>query len=188
MDVTDNGEIVFAFEFLTDSGFSLGVSRLLDDGSIDRGFGNNGFFIRPDTFNGLVQLTPDGGVAIGFTNGDATVDDAPFNTLGIPSLILLNPDGQISSEILITPSAADINNVPNFIDVGTRSLAVDQSGNIFLSYGRASFTEVVVRVTPSGQVAGESFLNSPVFGLGNDIIFDSSDRLVVVGQNISRFV
>jgi len=183
LDITESGEIVVAFTFGTE-GFerSLGIVRLLADGSVDQGFGQNGTFTVADGRvsggqGGVVtpiQLTPDGGIAIGFnTEGD------------IPTLLLLDSAG-VPTEISLTPVD------PVFLSNRVDGLAVDSSGNIVLRYVQGFgapeiLPNVLVTLSPSGDVVSEILLDTEVLESlesSGEIVFDPNDRLVTNGARI----
>ena len=185
LDITDSGEIVVAFTFQTE-GFeeSLGIVRLLADGSLDQGFGQNGTFTVADGEisggrGGVVtpiRLTPDGGIAIGFNaEGD------------IPALLLLDSAG-VSTEIFLTPVDPSVGS--NRVD----GLAVDQSGNIVLRYVQgfggpvANLPNVLVTLSPSGDVISEILLDTEeleFLDIFSEIVLDPNNRLVTNGDSTS---
>ena len=214
VEVSDSGEITIAFTFTNPaeptefSSFgpedqSLAIVRFSDDGSFDQDFADNGFFVRggfdPGFNSGqiVVRATPDGGVAVGFTNNDLSqFDGVPFFVDGTPALLLLNSNGEVASEVALTPNLLTesgdvvVGDSPfQALFVTTDSLAVDQSGDIVLSYARSAsgsdFPDIFVRLSPAGGVEAEFFLESA--DVDNELVFDSQNRLVVVGQDITRF-
>ena len=102
----------------------------------------------------------------------------------------------MTSEVLLTPNL-DLGGVtpnPNFVvSAGTSGLAIDQSGNFVLRYARnfgfTSLPSVLVNLSPSGEVIGERLLDSGAFLAleDGDLVFDSSNRLVVAGDDLARF-
>jgi len=126
---------------------------------------------------------------------DGLTDGSPFfSTSGTPAVLLLNPDGEVAAEVEVTSSLLGVPADESVsLSTVTRSLAIDPSGDIILGYSRTSsgsvLSDVFVRLSPSGEVTGEFFLGEATEGasLENEIAFDSEGRLVVVGQDISRF-
>jgi len=177
IDVLDNGDIIFGFTFtgFTDNPAdgpvqSVAVGRLLPDGVVDQGFGDNGFFVRTlgsQTIDPLFQLTPDDGVVIAFTSD-----------LEVPSLLVLNPGGDLIAETLLTPNSEIANagsTTPNTSVISASDLAIDQNGNIVVrssrSFGFVERPSIIQVALPSA----------------NDIVFDLNNRLVVGGEDLLRF-
>ena len=206
LNVADSGAITFGFNFSTDTGGgfpvnSLAIGRLLADGSFDQGFGGGGFVVRTD-FSGTVQSTPDDGLAIGSTVTNFT-DESPLG-LSAPTLLLLNSNGDVTTEIFLTTNTdlGDVAFDPDFeVDGFTNGLAVDPSGNIALRYARSfspfsTLSDVLVTLSPSGEVLSETVLDTGAFltldtgtqlGASAEFIFDSNNRLVVAGDDLARF-
>jgi len=133
----------------------------------------------------------------------------PLDISVAPALLLLNPDGEVAADVVLIPSVEGLplgpESLVTLLSVGLDSLAVDQSGNIVLSYSRSGgisgasptgaallvpdFSDVFVTLSPSGEVEGEFFLDGgrPAEFITNDTIFDSENRLVIVGDEIARF-
>ena len=155
LDVLDNGDITLAFTLQDFFDPTFVVSRLLADGSVDRGFGDNGFFVR--SFESalrtdLFQPTPGGGSAYVFSVRGSDVD----------TLLLLNPDGVVTAETDLTLNSEILfGSLSPFSGAFTLpgDLAVDQAGNIvFTSLRRIpgpfgpfnAQSSVVQRILPSG--------------------------------------
>lgn len=190
VDVLDNGDITFAFSFpgFAGSAQTLVVSRLSASGDIDRGFGSNGFFVRTlgtDPGAPLFQQTPSGGAAIAFTS------DADVTTL----LLLDSAGDQFAETPLVIASEILLDGAASTPFTSLSDLAVDQAGNIVVTTfrtpgGFTSLPNVIQRVLPSGEVdTGFGVDGSAILGFtgATDIIFDSEDRLVVVGADRTRF-
>ena len=194
VDVLDNGGIIFGFSFLGIvngvASETVVVSRLSDDGGVDQGFGDNGFFVRSlgnILEDPLFQVTPDGGAVIAFD---------PMNTFEDSSLLLVNPDGFLIAETLLPlNSAIESDGASSTTSTLLTDLAVDQAGNIVLTTFRTegpfnSLPNVIQRVLPSGELDfGFGLDGGEILGFtgANDIIFDSQNRLVVVGADRARF-
>ena len=193
LDVSNSGEITFAFNFIGSSGGgTVVVSRLLADGSIDRGFGSNGFFVRSGTIaagTAVFHATPDGGSVIAASTLGSDVDS---------SLLLLNSDGVLTAETLLPINSELLNEGigPAFTpSTNPIDLAVDSAGNIVLTSTRAggpnSVESVIQRILPSGELDTDFGLDggallSDISGVA-DLIFDSEDRLVVLRSGLTRF-
>ena len=198
LDVSDNGEITFAFSYLgidfsapTPGSFPVVVaSRLSVDGSIDRGFSDNGFFVSPVVTEDILdipvfELTPDDGVVIAHSTGANSV-----------SLLLLNPDGELFADVVLTPNPELITDGLGFpLPVNPFAVAVDQSGNIIVQSDTSFSSSVgpmdtlLQRVLPSGEIDTAFGLDGGVvldasFG---DILFDSQNRLVRGSADLQRF-
>ena len=204
LDVSDSGDITFAF---TSPGFIDGaptdtvvVGRLLADGSVDQGFGENGFAVQSFDIVGpvLFQTTPDGGSVFVTTPLGSSID----------SLLLLSPDGDVAAETLLPINSDILNDGVATSDIAgavttpltfTTDIAVDQSGNIVLNVTRiplgissgTTLRSVIQRVLPSGVLdTGFGLDGSAILGDTTgavDLIFDSEERLVVVGADRTRF-
>ena len=204
LDVSDSGDITFAF---TSLGFIDGaptdtvvVGRLLADGSVDQGFGENGFAVQSFDIVGpvLFQTTPDGGSVFVTTPLGSSID----------SLLLLSPDGDVAAETLLPINSDILNDGVATSDIAgavttpltfTTDIAVDQSGNIVLNVTRiplgissgTTLRSVIQRVLPSGVLdTGFGLDGSAILGDTTgavDLIFDSEERLVVVGADRTRF-
>ena len=192
VDVLDNGDITFAFSF---QGFVDGpptqtavVSRLLVNGDIDRGFGDNGFFVRTlgtDSAAPLFQVSPSGSAVIAF-NSDS----------GVTSLVMLTPNGSQFAEIALPVDGSVLFDGTDSTPATRPSdLAIDQSGNIVVTSTRSlsAFTalpNVIQRILPTTEVDTDFGSNgSAVLGFtsATDIIFDSQNRLIVAGEDLNRF-
>ena len=194
VDVLDNGDIIYGFSFLgiVDGAASetVVVSRLSDDGNVDQGFGGNGFFVRSlGNVSGdpLFQVTPDGGAVFLFD---------PMNSFEDDSLLLVNPDGFLISETRLPLNSGILTDgTTSTPDTIPTDLAVDQAGNIVVTTFRASspfdsLPNVIQRILPTGELDfGFGLDGAAILGFtgATDIIFDSQNRLVVVGEDRTRF-
>ena len=197
LDVSDDGGITFAVNL---PGISNGapaetvvVGRLLADGSIDQGFGDDGLFVR--TIDGiapsgaLFALTPDGGSVV-LLGGIIESD----------TLLVVSPDGDLTSETEL-PINTDVlldEALPFSAFAVPVSLAVDSSGNIALTSSRVltgpagiDLPNIIQRILPSGELDTDFGLDgsavlSELDGTA-DLIFDSEDRLVIAGEDLARF-
>ena len=166
------------------------MSRLSDDGNVDQGFGGNGFFVRSlGNVSGdpLFQVTPDGGAVFLFD---------PMNSFEDDSLLLVNPDGFLISETRLPLNSGILTDgTTSTPDTIPTDLAVDQAGNIVVTTFRASspfdsLPNVIQRILPTGELDfGFGLDGAAILGFtgATDIIFDSQNRLVVVGEDRTRF-
>ena len=198
VDVSDNGDITFAVNFpgIVDGATAetFVVGRLLADGSLDQGFGDNGLFVRSvggTASATFFELTPDGGSAI-----------VLGGTVGASTLLVVSPDGVLTTETEL-PINTDVLNegstsgFPAFaVPV---DLAVDSAGNlavaslrVFPGPGSGGLPNIIQRILPSGELDtafgldGGAILEDASSGVV-DLIFDSEDRLVVSGEDLVRF-
>ena len=192
VDVLDNNNIIFAFSFLgfTDVGpaQSVVVGRVLPDGTIDPGFGDNGFFVSnlgADASPPLFQLTPSGAPAIVFDSSN-----------NVSTLLRVTPAGDLFEEVLLPVNSEVLSEgTDSSVSIRPTDLAVDQFGNLVLTSFRSvsafgSLPNVIQRILPSGELDTEFGLDGGAilgFTGATDIIFDSQNRLVVVGEDRTRF-
>ena len=161
---------------------------MLPDGNIDPGFGDNGFFVSTlgtDTRPPLFALAPSGAMAIVFDSGD-----------NVSTLLRLTPAGDLFDEILLPVNSEVLSDGTDLtVSTSPSDLAFDQFGNLVLTSSRSinaftSLPNTIQRILPTGELDADFGLDgSAILGFtgATDIIFDSQNRLIVVGEDRTRF-